>query len=653
MTNGFLAILLDTDDLATVEACAPAALGGAVLAFDPGLHLHLEEREVAHFTPWDLVGAADQAEMRAFERSVRDFWDCHAHVIYDGVDLLEVARIRHAVCFNRVAWAAYVVGKALRACPAAEVVVADTPGGHGLEQPPGHRKMPLLPAVVRGMAEQAGRQVRLVRPARRGTALEFVDHAALAGRRTLPPVAPKTLLAGRPYVLLPGSGADLLRQLPLVRGLLAQTDLAVVQIYKSAGDDTLRQMSEAGHLVWHESQVTADVALLEDLEEARAGRACFDRACATAPNHLRGVFANPHMDMHFEFIFGEYARRMAWHVKAWRRFLADVPPRLVVANYPVPIYEIAQRSGVPCLALAHDLMMRGYQEWYRCLPPSYLGAISEPHRRKLIDAGINERRIIVTGDPGLDVHLRAAAEALGQGPADGPGAGGRRGHAPLARRHILLPTVDLGSLAVASTADRVDWLDAIGCLGQLADMAERHPEWRLIVKCHPRYDHPDLYERINRRLPPDRRLAVVTDTPLQSLMPVVDAVVFPNVKTSALIEASLWNKPVLILSQSMVWVDLSNWLMDRWPQAGSVAALEAELTDMFADEREYQRRVAQTRTALRAFLGGEARPSVPRCVEVVETLASLGRTDNAPGATADSGLSPSGAGCVSHLDDVG
>ena len=60
-----LTVLLDTDDLATVEELAPQALRGVVLAFDVDLHLALRDRGLEHITAWDVVRGAKRAPLAA------------------------------------------------------------------------------------------------------------------------------------------------------------------------------------------------------------------------------------------------------------------------------------------------------------------------------------------------------------------------------------------------------------------------------------------------------------------------------------------------------------------------------------------------------------------------------------------------------------
>jgi hypothetical protein len=152
-------------------------------------------------------------------------------------------------------------------------------------------------------------------------------------------------------------------------------------------------------------------------------------------------------------------------------------------------------------------------------------------------------------------------------------------------------------------------------------MAARRPNWRFAVKIHPRYDHPGLYERVNRALPPERRFRVYVDEPLETLAPECDVVVACNVVTSALIEASLHGIPVVQMRAAMCWYDEKAWGLDRWRHVDSVAELETELEAVLENPMARLEAAADTRAALADFLDGAPQPSARRCVEIIREMA--------------------------------
>ncbi|MCP4591946.1 MAG: hypothetical protein GY842_14525, partial [bacterium] len=142
-----------------------------------------------------------------------------------------------------------------------------------------------------------------------------------------------------------------------------------------------------------------------------------------------------------------------------------------------------------------------------------------------------------------------------------------------------------------------------------------------VIRCHPRYDHPALYEWVNQSLPPEQKMLVCGERSLTDLVAWADVIVVPNVKTSAMFDVSFGGKPVYLLDQSMIWHDHNWWGTQHWPHAGSVAELERELGALFGDSQHYAMRAAQTRDALFHYLDGAPEPFAPRCARLIRDLA--------------------------------
>lgn len=614
-----LTILHNADDLARIEALCPEALSGTVLGFALDIHLQLQDRGIDHLTPMDLIGYDELPRLQRFEASVQQFWSAHARIIYRGVDLLSLARLRHISCFRRVSWAAYVIQRALEVIRPEQVVVFEEPAGHGLDQPSGYRKMPLLFSLLRGIAEQAGCPVHLLRSDGGGCGT-FEDRAAHNARKALPPSAPDSRPFGRPWVLVHGNGSDLLRQVPLIQGLLDQSDFAVVQSYSSASESELQRLSDVAHHLCHVSQLISHDRATDVDAPAGLGRARFDEAALRAPAELSGIFRNPYMKIHFDFIFADYARAMAQHLRSWRRFFSVHRPSALVSTYPTPMTDIASQCGIPCLNLPHGLMMLGLPEFFTSLYGGCVGAISSLHRDRLVSAGLHPRRVRVTGDPYLDPILDRIRRTSARSRAHSAAAVRRRHGVPPDSRFLLLISGGMDTPSSGATLPMIDWAHAVQAAGQLATMIERHPQWRFVVKCHPRRDHPRLYERLNERLPSGHHLAMAHDTSLHDLVPAVDAVVSFNISTSGVIESSLWGKPVIFLDTSMMWCDYEQWATDSWPIVNSVDELEEALEAMFSDAGRYEQYVKQTQDAVHRFFDGPPQPAVPRCLETIDQL---------------------------------
>jgi len=607
-----LTVVLDRDDVRRAFRHERDTLTGSILAWDLPAHLELLDRGIAHYTPWDFVSTGDWPQVRRFEQRVQAFWHDHAHLPYAGMDLLAMARFRHVACFARLAWAAYGLRGAVNMLRPTKVCVFDDEVGHGLEQPPGCARMPLLQPLLRGIAEQAGVHVEVLRVPRR----EFQDVAAMrAGQSAGPGLNLGELAQGRPYIIFAGSDGDLIRQLPLIRELRSRSRLAIVQLYRSADDATLQALRANGHVVLHEQQVKAPHQSPGDVDIAdfHAARERFERAgCGVAPE-LRCLFANPHLAPHFDFIFGAYARRMAGHVRKWQDVFRRQPPRLVVANYPAPIFEVAAHCSIPALLLPHGVMTAGDPRWYACLPRVILGAATPAHSDRLLGMGVPSDRIRLTGDPGLACDQPAAPPVTVT-------------HAP---PRILLLTSAIAAPAHQADLPQINWSGAARTFRALADLARRRPNWEFIIRPHPRYDQIELYERLCATASGRRPWAIDDQTPLATLAAACHAVLAVNNRSSAIVEAALHGAAVLLFCPDVVDLDLAAWGLNAWPQARTIAELEQDLERLCDDPRHRSRRVGESNAAARRFTGDSRLDGVTGCAAVVAELAAAGRRDTA------------------------
>ncbi len=645
-------VVLDADDLACVEADCPEALSGEVVAFQTEMHLILEERGIRHSTPWTFVSRKDRPELEALEADIWRHWTRHARIEFEGINLLDMAAFRHVAAFARLAWAGFSIRRALERCQPARVYAFDEPPAHGLDQPPGCLKMPLLSGVLRGLAKQAALEVRLISRSGPDGAEGFVDQVAERGRRTHVPVETDTALRGQPFVLFNGNGAELIRQLPLIHEIQQGTGHQVVQLYKDADANHLEQLQQSGHLVWHESQVL-DPGPLPDIERtARSARETFETASRRTTDELGVVFHNPHVACHFDFLFGEYARKMASHVRAWKHFFARHRPAAFVANYHAPIYDVAAAVGIPCLGLPHGSMTQGLSRWFSTLPRrSLVGALSERHRRTLVAAGMAPERLRLTGNPCSDLNHRAGINETPEPQASACANRSERGSPNIPHRHrtaapssrqaiedgspedlrrqfnlapnrriILLCTTSLGMPSHLPHLPLVDWAEAVRDTYDLARLAERHEDWVFLIKQHPRYDHPALYAAVNRTLPPERQFILLPGGPLVPWAAAADLVCIWNSVTSATVQASFSGTPVVLFSKAMIWYDAEAWGCEAWPHFNDLQQLEAEWERLLDDPSHHEERVRQTRRAALGFLAATADTSVNRCMAVVKEL---------------------------------
>lgn len=604
-----LIILQDRDDVLRATD-AGAALAGELLAWDLPAHLELRERGLPHLTPWDVVGAAEFADARRFEQAAQTFWRQQARIPFAGCDLLGVARFRHVAWIARYAWSAYVMRAALKLVAPDEVFVLPEAPAHGLDQPPECRRMPLLQALLRGIAERAGIRIRPVT----GEPTRFTDRAAEQSAALGPPVDLAREVAGRPYVIFCGSGIDLLRQLPLISALRADGDVEVVQLYRSADAETRAALRCAGHPVFHEAQVAPPGEGISDDALLRA-RQAFSAAGADAPADLADVFANPHLAPHYAFLFGDYARRISGQVAAWQRAFDRCPPAAVVALYPTIPLEVAAQRKIPGLALSHGVMTACDTRWFASLPEVLIGAASPAHRDRLLRAGLPAQRVALTGDPGLDALLGTHQPVV---PAAAVRASG-----PTDALRVLLVTSAIAHPAHQSDLPQINWPAAVATFAELHRLARRRPDWQFTIRPHPRYDQPELYAWLQRHTPPAQRWRLDAATPLAEAVAAHDAVVVVNNRSSAIVEASLLGAPVLLLCPDLSGLDLAEWALDAWPRISSVAALESELQTLATDPQHRAQRIQQSQSAAHHFLG-EPSPTADRCLPTVRQMITQG-----------------------------
>lgn len=603
--GGLVTFVMDEDDLALVEATSPQALRGTIVAFDPDVADRLHGAGIPHVTPWDFVHQEHLPGLERSEREIWKFWQEQAHARFMDVDLLQLLPYRHRACLARFAWAACAARRVLETLRPREVIAFHEPVGHGLDQPEDGNKMPLLSAIVRGLAVEMDIAVRVLDRAAVPGQAGFVDLVNRRGERRLPPVDPEQALGGRPYVLFAGSGIDMARQRVVVDRLRRDSGLEPVVLYKSGDESLLAALAGEGVAVFHESQFHGEGGDATDL--GTAARRDFDRACREAPGSVRCIFDNPHMETHFGFIFGEYLTKMARHVATWTALFRAHPPAAAVTLHQNAVFEVAAHAGVPCLALSHAPMLVGNARWFATYPPCTIGAISETHRDRLTAAGLAPDRVTVAGDLRID-RLRHESARAGRDREPG-------------RREILLLTGNLSSPARTDGLPRCDWSDALRCIAALPQLVRKHPGVRWTIKCHPRFDHPAIYERLSQAVSAGQ-VRIAGDEPIERLAPAADVIVTFNALTSATIEASFFERPVLVFCASMVRYDRREWGLERWAHVESLAALDREIAALFADPRHYRRSVDRTRAALEALLRGAPADCAARCVDVIEALCA-------------------------------
>jgi len=601
-----LALLLDCDDLASFEAAGVAP--NRIVACDPELHCLLADRGVEHQTPWDFVRADEFAAIRRHEADLIAHWRKCAVAEYLGVNLLASAGFRHISALSRLVWCEVIATRVLDELKPKCVAVIDEAGGHALLQPPENRRFPLLQAIFAGAAQMRGVEIRLVH---RSEATAYRDVVAAASQREAQAPTPdaRPELPKRDFVLFHGNGIDLDRQRELAALFRRRTDLPLVHLHRNSTPDRVAALDSAFDSAFSEFRFAraAPPRVVELLQEA--ARETWTRGLASANDRVRGTLSNPGVQRHLAFVFGDYLHRIADHVETWSAFFDAHRPRALVTHFQAPIVDVAVACGVPTLVLPHGSNM-GFAEWYRSMPKCAVGVVSNLQREQLCAAGVDGSRLVVSGDAWLS---RFAGEALA------PAAARTQLGLDPARPTVLLCTSHLGWIAAQEMLPTIDWRAALATMKSIATMAAQKQRWQFILKCHPRYDHHDLYARIFANA---ANVRVLRHEPIGLVADAADAVAFCNVISSAMVECALRGRPTWLLCDSMVTYRRDEWGLDRWPHLTSVLRLEKRLDAVLSDRAIWDQELALTRVGLAHYLDGAPADAELASATLIHRLAT-------------------------------
>ncbi|MFN0136762.1 MAG: hypothetical protein ACKVS9_11680 [Phycisphaerae bacterium] len=606
---GSLALVLDAADYDAIVASGNSV--DSLVACDPEIHVELRRRGVAHRTPWDLIDAARFDALRRTERELIAFWREHAHAPCDGVNLLACADFRHAGALSRILWCHAIVDGAMRHARPDRVIVIEQPSRHGLSQPPEVRTFPLLQSMLAGRA--AGDGVVVTRCATRAPQAAFDD--TVARRREQPHASRRDdadRLTSRRFILVHGNGIDLDRQRELAAAIRARCDLPLVHLHRDSTVDRVAALDTLFDYAWNEAQFAQPADSMVVAALARDASRQWSTAVQHAPRTIRDVLSNPGLDAHFDFIFGDYLARMADHAATWTRFLDRHRPAALVTHYQTPILDIAVAKGIPALILPHGANM-DFPQWYSGMPACRIGALSETHRDALVGAGVDSSRTAITGDPWLG---RARAARIGEGAKRDLGLPGDR---PL----VLLCTSQLGWLAKNESLPQTQWRGAIETLLEIRGLADRRPQWQFALKCHPRYDHHELYPQL---FSGGGVIPIYCDESIYDVAAAADVVVFANVHSSAMIECAALGVPTLLLCDQMPGFDFDRTGLSRWPLVRSVARLERTLDLMLRSKQVRTDEIEKTRLGLAHYLRGTPTDPLAAAAALAVELAQSNAT---------------------------
>lgn len=601
MTIRSLGLALDAADAVALSA---DSTHDAVLAFDPDAHGALAAAGQKPITPWDFVQDADLPALELLDHSAQEHWRLAARAPYRGLDLFEVASFRHAEWLARFSWAAFVLARVLQALKPKTLTLVGDPVSHGLTPPPGTTHFPPLLGIARYLAES------------HACAVHSIARPNSAPAVPVPPEPMSPAAAPIPdgdYLLFYANHADVPRQLPLIRAATQQFGLPAIQVFKSADPAALVVANANGHAPVHEEELVRGVAGLWSQKRPPGAARVMAREALHRFFDARSlrppvIFDNRHLTPHFDFLFGPYLEKMAWNVDLWRAFFAQHPPRLLVVSDQLPIAAIAADLGIPVLSLPHCLMVGDTQRLSRLTPT--IGALTPRHRELLVGSGVAPDDVQVTGGPALPTLLSEATENRATAPR------------PHGLRRILVCTASLGMLAHQSHLPYVHWGRGLELIRTLLEWPLRHSGWRIVLKLHPRYDHAAAYKWLQKQSPRPEAIEFLEAGNVRDLAATCDAVVIPNLLSSAVIDASASGRPTFLMTGPLLRRTAREWAFDEWPLCESAADAEAALNAIFGSPTNWNVAAEQTRRALQNYLGSQAERGLQGCIQVMEGLTA-------------------------------
>ena len=604
----------------------PEALDGALVCFDPALHHRLLQEGIDHCVASDFVSEGEREELCGIFDRLWNTWHgfLHPPIEYRGIDPFRLAPTRHLYCLRRVAYSVLVIRRALDQLRPSHMSGFLEHDVHGLEQPIGkNRRMPIVQGLARFEATARGIPYT---PIDRRDIPGYVPWTDVKGTPPArPPQArrPFRRAAAKPLVIAVGNGRELLQQRPVVEELRRRGMVQVLHLALVVDPATRAELTALGH-AFHEladlEPTPPDVAAAPILCDAASRR---DAARHYVDPEVRVYFDNPFIESHFAFLLGPYLQRMLVQIKRWTAWLVHWRPDLVLVNWDLPLAGVARACGIPVLAMLHS-MMSPVDPVYHHWAHSHLAVLSADQARRAVAAGTPAENVRATGHPHSDTLFRSAAEAESRGGEARAAICGKLGIAPPRRLILLLPTYIECISSSSPWFPNVDMRRAIQSWKQIAEMADRHPDWHLIVKGHPRTDHLHVYRSLLGRAV-HGNVSVPEDMTLADLGPAIDAAVICNATTSAQLEICFWKPPVVLLDDARCWLNpYARDVFAGWPRVLSVAELERWLEAILADPDRRRREQQAALAACDAFTGPRDGQATQRVADFVQEIVGAG-----------------------------
>jgi hypothetical protein len=593
-------------DLEALRRIRPDALQGDLVCFDPALHHVLLKKGLNHHVTSDFVTETERDRLYGLFDCL---WRSWTHFLdppltYGGLDPFKLAPARHLCSFRRIAYSVLAIRRAMEELRPAQMIGFIENDVHGLEQPMGaNRRMPLVQGLAQFEAHDRG--IPYAGLDRRGVPgyVPWADMKATPAITTSPlPRRPFRRAAGKPFVLAAGNGRELIQQWPVVDELRRSGGAQVLHLALVMDPRTREELNRRGHVFHELADVDVPSPPIPFESIAREAALRRQRARGNLPSDARVLFDNPFIQSHFDFLLGPYLQRILVQIERWTRLLDVWRPDLVLVNWDLPAAGIARARGIPVLAMLHSMISPidpVYLHWAR----SHLAVLTAGQVLRAVADGTPAHCVRATGHPDSDALFRAADESPAERDRRRTGLCRHLAIDPNRRLILLLPCYIESITSCMAWFPNTDMRRAIESWKRIVHMADRHPDWQLVVKGHPRADHLHVYRDIFGATI-HGNVAVPDDMTLAEVAPACDVAVVCNATTSAQLETCFWKIPVVLLDDARCWLNPhARDEFSTWPRVASVADLERWLLQTGSDRDFWRQQQEATLRACDAFTG--------------------------------------------------
>ncbi|MBN1671858.1 MAG: hypothetical protein JXR37_12530 [Kiritimatiellae bacterium] len=316
------------------------------------------------------------------------------------------------------------------------------------------------------------------------------------------------------------------------------------------------------------------------------------------------------------FVWREYAERLVrgagWY--SFGRFLAHAfAPELAVVGWDSPghkrcMIQGLQDAGIQTLSIIHggvpkdSFVYRSYCE----RTGGHVAVWSRYEAGQMALWRAKGYRTVPVGCLRTDIAQLAARSAGPEGRQPLRSAG------PAKRPKVVLFTTLVSSLIDttfgSSPLHRQSWR-------KILRMCQRHPEWDMVIKKHPRWDYDTLYESRAFRAVDNLRLSEAA--PIDLLVDADVAVLVNNISTTAM-ESILAGVPVVFLREAVTCTARQPLVEDGGAQtAETVEELERQIERLLAEPAHREELLRRQRTFVHKHIcatGAEAAQNVTRLI---------------------------------------